>query len=334
VIEKPVPPPSDQASPARRFNRLARIVVPFLVSGALLTYVFKTIDLRLALDYVTVPVILRFLVPLLLFNLVTVAIEAQCLHRVASAYPEEASPLSRLTAARIKAACYLLGILNYAIGAAGLSVLLRRRTGASFGTSAGMVFLISLFDIGSVLAWVGSGAAMLQADTFGLRIGVVVLAIGAIVSGFVFLRAPISMGPLDAVRELDLFRAPRTAPMALLIEIGLLRLLFVGCFVVLARALFWAFEVEIGTLSLILNVGLMLVVSALPIAAGGLGTGQIVFVQVFSGGAPDAQLLSMSIVFSVGMLVTRALIGLVFAPEFTREALRAAREESESGVSS
>jgi hypothetical protein len=322
-------PTFEEPSLAHRLERLARMVVPFLVSGALLAYVFSRIDIRLALDYLTLDVALRFLVPLILFNLFTVAIEAQCLHRVTAASPEEATALSRFTSARIKSACYLLGILNYALGAAGLSVLLRRRTGASLGTAAGMVFLISLFDIGSVLAWVGSGAAMLQADTFGLRLGIVSLAIGAIVSGFIFLRVPMSMGPLDAVRELDLFRAPRTAPTGLLIEIGLLRLLFVGCFVALARALFWAFDIEIGAISLMLNVGIMLVVSALPIAAGGLGTGQIIFVQIFSGVAPDAQLLSMSLVFSVGIIFTRALIGLVFAPEFTREALRAAGENPE-----
>lgn len=73
----------------------------------------------------------------------------------------------------------------------------------------------------------------------------------------------------------------------------------------------------------------MLVVSALPIAAGGLGTGQIVFVELFSGLAPDAQLLAASIVFSIGMILARALIGFFFAPEFTREALAAAREAAE-----
>lgn len=325
---------STKTPPARaaRLERIARIVVPFVVSAALLAYVFAQIDLRLALDYLALDVLLRFLGPLILFNIVTVVIEAQCLHRVVAAHPDEARPLPRLTAARIKAACYLLGILNHVLGAVGLSVLLRRRTGATLATAGGMVFLISLFDMGSVFAWVGGGAAMLEAETFGVRLGVIGLAIGAIVAGFVFLRAPISMGPLEVVRGHDLFRAPRTAPIPLLIEIGLLRLIFVGCFVALVRALFWAFDTPIASTSLILNVGLMLVVSALPIAAGGLGTGQIVFVEVFSGVAPDAQLLAMSIAFSIGLIVSRALIGLVFAPEFTREALRAAREESKPGA--
>jgi hypothetical protein len=312
-------------SAAQRLERWARFTLPFVVSGGLFVYLFARIDVRVALDYLTADVLIRFVGPLLLFNLVTLAIEAQCLHRVARANPADAAPLTRTTAARIKAACYLLGILNYALGAAGLSVLLRRRSGASLAAAAGMVFLVSLFDVGSVLTWVGAGAVLLQADTFGVRLGLVGLLVAAIVSGFVFLRAPISLGPLEPIRELDILRAPRTAPASLLVEIGILRLLFVGCFVLLTRALFWAFGIEVGAMQLAVNVGVMLVVSALPIAAGGLGTGQIVFVQLFSGLAPDAQLLSASIVFSIGLIMTRALIGLSFAPEFTREALAATR---------
>jgi hypothetical protein len=324
TVEAPV-----KRSLLARLERVARFTVPFLVSGALLAYLFRRIDIRLALEYMTGDVLLRFLLPLLVFLGVTLLVEAQCLHRVTLANPADARPLSRTTAARIKAACYLLGLLNYAIGAVGVSVLLRRRTGASLAAAAGMVFLISLFDIGSVLAWVATGAALLGSDAFGVRLGLLGGLILAIAAGFIFLRAKVSMGPLDVVRDLAILRAPRTAPAALLVEIAILRLLFVSCFVALAAALFWAYGIEVGLIRLGLNVGILLVVSALPIAAGGLGTGQIVFVELFSGLAPDAQLLSASIVFSLGMIISRSLIGLFFAPEFTREAFAAARAEAD-----
>lgn len=309
-----------------RLERIARLLVPFVVSGALLAYLFGRIDIRLALDYMTAEVLLRFLPPLVVFLGVTLLIEAQCLHRVTLANPADASPLTRTTSARIKAACFLLGLLNYALGAAGVAVLLQRRSGASLAAAIGMVVLISLFDIGAVLAWVATGATLLQADTFGVRLGLVGSMILSIVLGFFFLRAPISLGPLEVIRNLAILRALRTAPLSLLIEIGVLRILFVGCFVALAGALFWAFGIEVTLVQLTFNVGILLVVSALPIAAGGLGTGQIVFVELFSGLAPDAQLLSASIVLSFGLIVSRALIGLSFAPEFTREAFAAARE--------
>ncbi len=319
----------DRPSPPRG-RRILRTAAPFAVSLILLVYLFQRIDLHSALAYLNGGVLLRFLGPLLLFNVATLAIEARCLHRVTVSNPDDAHPLGHATAARIKAACYLLGLLNYALGAAGLSVLLQRRTGASLAAAAGMVFLISLLDIGSVLVWVATGAILLQTDAFGVRLGMVAAMIGAIVLGFVFLRLPISMGPLEVIRRLPIFRAPRRAEIPLLLEIGLLRLLFVGCFVALVAALFWSFGIDVELTQLALGVGVMLIVAALPIAAGGLGTGQIVFVELFSGLAPDAQLLSASILLSIAMILIRALVGLGFAPEFTREALAAARAESPS----
>lgn len=329
---------SKPGSLGRRIERLARAAVPFVISAALLAYLFDRIDVRLALDYLTLDVLARFALPLVLWSVVTLVIEAQCLHRVARA---NSQTLSRVVAARIKAACYLLGILNYALGAAGLTLLMRRRTGVGLGECAGMVFLISLFDMGSVLFWFAAGGSLLQAEqagsTLGLRIGLVTMLIGAIVAGFVFLRAKRPMGPLDRIRELDVLRAPRTAPVGLLVELGLLRLAFVGSFVALTGALLWSFGLSVDPFRLAMNVGVMLVVSVLPIAAGGLGTGQVAFVELFSGVAPDAQLLAASILLTLGVLGTRAIVGLGFASEFTREALEAAREgdadDSSSGAS-
>ncbi len=312
---------------ADRLQDGLRRALPFVVSAALLAYLFGRIDIRIALDHLTLEKMARFLGPLALFSVVTLVIEAQCLHRVVAANATIASPLDRITAARIKAACYLLGVLNYALGAGGLSILLRRRTGASIAGAVGTVFVISLFDVGSVLVWAGLGGAFLPESEDLLRFGLIGGLIAAIVAGFAFLHAPISLGPLDRVRDLPVFGPARSASLALLFEIGVLRLLFVGCYVALVGALLAIFDVEVSAVELAFNVGVMLVVSALPVAAGGLGTGQVVFVELFSGAAPDPVLLAMSVFFSMTMILSRALLGAVFASEFAREAILAAKTE-------
>lgn len=318
---------SEERQPAETNTKpsFLRRALPIAVSVGLLAYLFSKIDLREALAYLSLDVLLRFLGPVILFNFVTLFIESICLNRVAQAC---GAMLDAWTAARIKAACYLLSLLNYAVGAVGLSVLLRRRAGLGLADAGGMVFTISLFDIGSVLALAALGATFTVSGALGIRLGLVLALLGAILAGFVFLRARISMGPLDRIRNLDLFRAPRTLPLQTLLELFVLRGLFVLCYVALMGSLFWAFEVEVGVFQLALNVAILLAVSALPIAAGGLGTGQIVFVELFSGAAPDAELLAMSILFSASLVIARALLGLVFAAEFTREALEAARAEN------
>lgn len=314
-----------------RVGAALRRVLPFVVSGVLLAYLFERIDVRVALDHLTLGRTLRFLPPLALFSVATLVIEAQCLHRVVAANAHVAAPLDRITAARIKAACYLLGVLNYALGAGGLSVLLRRRTGTTIAAAVGMVFVISLFDVGSVLAWTGVGGALLPESAELIRFGVIGGLIAAIVAGFAFLRAPVPLGPLERVRALPILAPARTAPFSLLVEIGLLRLVFVGCYVGLVGALVGGFDVSVSPVELAFNVGVMLVVSALPVAAGGLGTGQVVFVELFSGAAADPVLLAMSVLFSMAMIVSRALIGLLFASEFAREAYHAARRERHEG---
>jgi hypothetical protein len=57
----------------------------------------------------------------------------------------------------------------------------------------------------------------------------------------------------------------------------------------------------------------------------GLGTSQAAFLYLFSDYAPEATLLAMSLILSAGMLGLRALMGMVFAREFTQEALRETR---------
>lgn len=312
------------SKPHARPKRLLRSVLPFAISGALLAYLFTRVDARAMAESLTPGVLLRWALPLVAFNFVTLAIESHCLHRVVRLARRS---LDHWTTARIKAACYLLSVINYAVGAAGLSILLRRRAQLPLMEAASVVFLISLFDVGAVLVLAALGATLLQTDALGVRIGLMALMIGAIAAGFVFLRIPVSLGPLDRVRDMFVFRASRLAPAPLLVELGVLRLVFIGCYVVLLGALLAAFGIDVGALRLAMNTAILLVVAALPIAAGGLGTGQLAFVELFEGSAAEAELLAASLVYTLGLISSRALLGWAFAFEFTREALEADRIE-------
>ncbi len=319
--------PRNSATQMQGVVRFVRIAIPFAISAALLAYLFSRIDARAVGDAITTTIALRWALPLVIFNIVTLAIESHCLHRVAVA---SGTRLDHWTAARIKAACYLLSVLNYVIGAAGLSILLRRRAGFTLADAASRVFLIALFDIGAVLVLAALGAGFLQSEAVGIRIGLIGSMIAAILAGFLFLRVPTTVGPLETIRLLDVFRAPRTASVSLLLSLGILRVIFVLCYVALTGTLLGAFEIDVSPVRLGLNVAIMLAVSALPIAAAGLGTGQLVFVELFRGLAPEAELLAASLVLSFGLLSTRALLGASFALEFTREALNARRDESDT----
>jgi hypothetical protein len=303
--------------------KLTRWILPFVVSAAFFVYILSRVDAVTVVERMTLRVALCFLPPLAIFLVVSLLIEAVCLVVVVS----HSVPFSSLwTAVRIKAASYLLAMLNYALGAGAVTLLLRRRARMSLADAAGAVFLIGLFDLGSLLLMVIVATAMLGADAPGVQVGVVVLAAGAILAGFAVLRAPVKLGILDRIRELQVFRTARTLPASLLFRLGVLRFAFVGSFVLLAWSALIAFGVSVPPLNLVVNISILLLIAALPIAAAGLGTGQLAFVVLFERWADAETLLAASLTISAGLIATRAVVGLVFAREFTREALAATRD--------
>jgi hypothetical protein len=302
-----------------------RWVLPFVVSALLLAWIFQDIDFRELGDKLT-PEAARIFVPtLLVFLVISLLIEAICLVDVVS-HTHHVSSIG--VAARIKAASYPLGIINYALGIGAVTLLLRRRVGMSLSEAAGAVGVIGLFDLGSLISIIAVGAAFMGAETPGVQAGVLVAAAAAIVLGFGVLRAPFPLGWLDKLRDLPILYAARTLPLMVLFRLGSLRLIFTANFIALGWAVLMAFGVdEIPLLSLSVNICILLVVAALPIAAAGLGTGQVVFVELFKSWGDPATLLAASLTLSIGLIVTRASIGLVFAREFAAEALAAQQEE-------
>ena len=124
-----------------------------VVSIAALTYVFADFDVRV-LSELSWQIVLVMLPAVLGYGAVTLLIEAVSLMRLID--PPES--FTSLTAAKIKSASYLLGILNYALGVAALTILLRRRAKRGLGESASVVRVTSAGDRVVVAGVRGGGA--------------------------------------------------------------------------------------------------------------------------------------------------------------------------------
>lgn len=304
-------------------RRGMRVGLPFAVSVAFIAWVLQGQDVAAVVSAVTPRVLAWFVPGLLAFLAITLYIEAICLMIVVRDHHGETHLLE---AARMKAASYLLAIVNYALGAGAVSILLRRRTSLSLSDAAGVVLLIGLFDLGSLLLAASVCGMLLGSEGTGVRLIGVAVAMAAIVAGFVVLRAPQPLGPLDRLRDLEIFRAARTVSAACLAKLGVLRAAFIATFILLSWTTMNAFAVYVPWLELVVKVSLLLLVSAIPIAVAGLGTGQAVFVELFRDHAPSEVLLAASLTLSFGLIVSRAIIGGVFAREFTREAWKSQQE--------
>jgi len=309
-----------------RIGRLLKLSLPFVVSGGLLYYQLSTFDMGGVLAHVKGLVGLVFVPALLAYGVFSLWIEAFCLIRL---FRTSGYTLRLWTAARIRAASYLIYIINYAIGAAALTALLRRRTRVSLGDAGGVVILIALFDMGILILLSGVSAAFQSSDAPAVRIGVIAAAGIGLVSGFAILRTPGSLGPLDRIRSLAVFRAARTTPPGMLLELGVLRLVFVTSFMAVGWSALWAFHIHVPFGEAILNIALTAIVSAIPIAVAGLGTGQAAFIVLFRGWADEGTLLACSLTLSAGLIALRAGMGFIFSQEYVREAIEAVRKESE-----
>lgn len=297
-------------------------LLPAMVSLALLAFLATQVDLRAALSHLDAHVAVVLLPALAVYTALSWWIEALSLERAARHNPR----LPTWTYAKIKAATYPLAIIHYAIGAGGLAYLLRRRADMGLSQAAGAVLIISLLDLALVVLLTALGAAFIASDTLAVRGGLVVVAATGLTLGFGFLRAPFSFGPLDRIRDLEIFQPVREASISLLLTLGLLRLGFVAVFVGIGGAALAAFGVSVPLPDLVVNICGVALVAALPIAVAGLGTGQVAFVYLFSNWADAETLLACSLTLSASIIAVRSALGGIFAWEFAREAYSAARE--------
>ena len=97
---------------------LLQRVLPFVVTAASLLYVFSGIDLRSVVDALTLESARILLPATLIFCVVTLSLEGLSLALLTAPAGAAASPL---LCARIKAASYIAGMLNYALGFAALT---------------------------------------------------------------------------------------------------------------------------------------------------------------------------------------------------------------------
>jgi hypothetical protein len=302
-----------------------RRAAPALVSAATLAWVLGRFDLAkvgAALRWDAAAVLAP---ALLAYGAATLALESASILRLVPARP---AGFGAWTAARIRCASYLLTIVNYALGGAALTVLLRRRAGIGLGEAASVVLLISATDLLVVLGLGALAAAAGGGDTPVVRAGAVAVAGVGWFGGILLLRAPTPLGPLERVRSLAVFDALRRTPLPRLLELVALRVFFSSCFIGVAGAAFVAFGIEIALTRLVVGMMILAVIGALPIAVSGLGTGQVAAVYVFQGVAPPETLIALSLVLSAGLVALRAAMGVLFAREYTREAL--AREWAEA----
>jgi Lysylphosphatidylglycerol synthase TM region len=302
-------------------KRTLQRVLPVAVTLGALAWLLRDVNLAAVGAALSPRVAWVFLPSLVVYGAATLWIEAASL----STLVHTREGLDLWTAARIKCASYLVTIVHYALGVGAVAVLLRRRNGLPLTRAASLVLLIATADLTVVLGLAAAGAARMGRGSPVLYATLVAVGLLGLVGGLALLRMPRSLGPLDRIRELSAFDALRGVPLSDLARLFALRIAMASCFVAICGAGFAAFRIAVPLPELVAGALIAALAGALPSVAG-IGPSQAAFVYVFGSYAPAETLLATSLVISAGLVILRAGMGVAFAREFTREALRETRE--------
>jgi uncharacterized membrane protein YbhN (UPF0104 family) len=300
----------------------ARRWLPWLVAAAILAVLVREIRLEPLLDAFQhgAYVALSFFI---VFELVvTLPVDAYATREglAAAGIPR---PFTEVMYAR--GATYLLGLLSYVAGQGGMGFYLVR-TRVSVARSAGAVLFLMIAN-GIVLVLLGAlGLAieMARGGLAGVPTGLLGLTITAALGGTVV------YGIVVAIRPRWLARHGLLAP---LFEAGLrgnvravaTRLPHMLLLAVLHWLAFRIWGIPVPAVPGLALNPIVLLLSALPVTPGGLGTTQALQVLFFSpwAAAPTpegraAAILAFSLVHHVVNLVVQAAIGLACLPPFRR----------------
>jgi hypothetical protein len=296
----------------------------YLLPVAVTAYLLSTLlgQYGDALDLITLDALLRLAPIMILYGIVSLGIDAVSLNMLAR---QAGCPSDLATCGRIKAASYALAIINYALGAAALIVLFRRRLGLTLQGSSGIVGTSAVTDLAMLFVVTATAAALAGGEGPSLEPWLAALVIVGTLGGVLVLRAPFSLGPMDRLRDLEIFQVLRTAAPSMLVQLAAIRVAVVLVFIGMGGGALWAFRIDVPIAETIVGMSAISLVGAVPIAFAGLGTVQVAAVELFDTWADASALVAASLAMQASMIFVRGATALMFAREFTAEAVAASR---------
>lgn len=231
---------------------------------------------------------------------------------------------------------YLVSLINYNAGQAGLAVALKKSKGFSFFKTLGEIFFITATDLYWIilLAFISSFFYPMEWEGIALspwiqKAGFVAL-IGLLLhlafwNGNIVERLPkkFHFSFLDWIRGRHLFQAFRHAKISDYFKVALLRLPLHLFFILSMWILIRLFGASIGFKEVLVTVPIIFFLGTIPITPGGLGTVQLATVELlknqvssphFTPGSPSAEemLFALSLAWMGSNYLIKALVGLYY----------------------
>ena len=292
-------------------SSVVKRLLPWLIATMITGFLFMRVDylqffeaLKLARISVYIPLITFFI--LIWFIIETYNL--QSLYRYFGHHVEYSTMLS------IRGATFLLMIINYGLGAGAIAMYLKKLFGVSLLRSTGILFFYMVVE-SSGIALMAVAGFLLAGDSSGIEPWVFYLAGGL----FIFYNIEIlvlkyipALGFLKRFVNSSILLPVRESTISTYAGICLQRMAYFMTFVIFFYFAVRAFHMEIPFLTLTALVPIIFFIGNLPVTPFGLGTIQAAMLYFFRDYGAPANILAMSLVYTVSLMIFRAIIGFYY----------------------
>ncbi|MFO1463227.1 MAG: lysylphosphatidylglycerol synthase transmembrane domain-containing protein [bacterium] len=323
---------------------MIKSLLPWLVAAGLLYYLFRQISPRqvwASLGYVSLPYFLGFGV---LYFLTILFLDNWVLSRVLSRF---SAPISFRELLPARCVSYLLSLVNYNAGQASMALYLKRTRDFSFFKTLGCVFFVTVIDLYWVIALAFGGSFLIDMQLKGFQLQdwvrrVAGIALIALLLHLAFWRG--WFGKIlpkrfhfrwgDWLRGKHLFQPFHHATLADYGKIALARLPIHAVIVSSMWFLLRFADASAPFRDIVAAVPVILLVGAVPITPGGLGTAQIATVELLKNDlslspraaaaiGPAELLLAISLAWMLLNYLLKFLAGVFYLRGASRDLFRA-----------
>lgn len=297
----------DTTSKSSIIKRLLPWLTALLITGFLfmrVDYVKFFESLRMADITVYIPLVI-------LFIFIWFFIES---YNVQKLYQYFGHHVGYSTMLSIRGSTFLLMIINYGLGAGAIAMYLKKLIGVSLLRSTGILFYYMVVESAGIALMAAAGF-LLAGGSSGIQDWVLYLASGL----FIFYNIEIivlkyipALGFLKRLVRSSILQPIRESTVSIYIRICLQRMGYFMTFVIFFYFAVRAFHMEIPFMTLTALVPIIFFVGNLPITPFGLGTIQAAMLYFFKDYGTPANILAMSLVYTVSLMICRAIIGLYF----------------------
>lgn len=290
---------------------IAKRLLPWVISLLIIAFLFWRIDYLKFLESLEMAEISVYIPLVVIFVFVWFFVETWNIMRL---YQYFGHSVNYNTMLSIRGATFLLMIINYGLGAGAVAMYLKKLKGVSLLRSTGILFYYMVVESAGIALMAGAGF-LLAGGSSGIQAWVFYLASGL----FIFYNVEIivlkyipALGFLKRFVNSSIVLPVRESTFATYVKICSQRMFYFMTFVVFFYFAVRAFHMDIPLMTLLALVPIIFFVGNLPVTPFGLGTIQAAMLYFFKDYGTPANILAMSLVYTVSLMILRAMIGIYY----------------------